>query len=65
MPGEIKSVSFKKTASYLMKKLRKIFKPKRGPRQSGYHRLISDEEQRLGNGFVGALKKGVLVLLSF
>lgn len=46
MPGELKEFSLRKTTSYIIKKLRKFFKPKRTPRGCGYHRLISDEEQR-------------------
>lgn len=46
MPSELKEFSLRKTTSYIIKRLRKFFKPKRTPRGCGYHRLISDEEQR-------------------
>lgn len=46
MPQYVREFTFKRATSYLIKKFRKLLKPKKAPRSSGYHRLISDEEQR-------------------
>lgn len=52
MPQYVKEFSFKKATSYLIRRIQRLLKPKKTPRSGGYHRLISDEEQRWPNSCI-------------